>query len=62
MITGKYKLLRGIRQIWLLMLIVTNWLRRELGKYNHLMYSNCKKYKLIKSVCVEISAEKNKKR
>lgn len=35
--------------------------RRELGKYNHLMYSNCKKYKLIKSVCVEISAEKNKK-
>ena len=36
--------------------------RRELGKYNHLMYSNRKKYKLIKSVCVEISAEKNKKR
>lgn len=35
--------------------------RRELGKYNHLMYSNCKKYKLIKSVCVEISAEKIKK-
>ena len=31
--------------------------RRELGKY-----INCKKYKLIKSVCVEISAEKNKKR
>ena len=28
MITGKYKLLRGIRQIWLLMLIVTNWLER----------------------------------
>lgn len=26
------------------------------------MYSNCKKYKLIKSVCVEISVEKNKKR
>lgn len=29
MITGKYKLLRGIRQIWLLMLIVTNWLEES---------------------------------